>query len=160
MIEKILHSRTFVAYTLAWATALTLDRYCCPWPTDDLVLLLIAAREPLVYTGLYYPYTVLLFTTPYIVYSILFSGFYVLGWKPTKKIDERELPRCPDPRRRACPSQTRARSVRRFQSAGSTPAAEFSHRSEPARPPGASYRTLTSYTVDELQKTLKDKAAK
>ena len=55
MIEKIPHSRAFVACTLAWATALTLDRYCCPWPTDDLVLLLIAAREPLVYTGLYYP---------------------------------------------------------------------------------------------------------
>jgi hypothetical protein len=55
MIEEILHSRAFVANTPAWATALRLDLYCCPWPTDDLVLLLIAVREPLVYTGLYYP---------------------------------------------------------------------------------------------------------
>ena len=98
MIERILHSRAFIAYTLACATGMTLDRYYCPWPSGDLMLRLIAVREPLVYAGLYYTYTLLLFTTPYIVYSILFSGFYVLGWKPTKTTRERELPPYPDPR--------------------------------------------------------------
>jgi len=100
MIERILHSRAFIAYTLACATGITFDRYYCPWPSGDLMLRLIAVREPLVYAGLYYTYTLLLFTTPYILYSILFSGFYVLGWKPTKKIEERELPPYPDPRQR------------------------------------------------------------
>ena len=62
------------------------------------MLRLIAVRAPVVYTGICYTYTLLLFTTPYIVYSILLSGFYVLAWKPTKKIEERELPPYPDPR--------------------------------------------------------------
>src|ERR1039458_6567779 len=100
MIERILHSRAFIAYTLACATGMTAGRYYCPWPSGDLMLRLIAVREPLVYAGLYYTYTLLLFTTPYILYSILFSGFYVLGWKPTKKTRERELPPYPDPRQR------------------------------------------------------------
>ena len=52
MIERILHSRAFIAYTLACATGLTLDRNC-PWPSGDLMLRLIAVREPLVYAGLY-----------------------------------------------------------------------------------------------------------
>ena len=54
MIERILHSRAFIAYTLACATGLTLDRYYCPWPSGDLMLRLVAVREPVVYAGLYY----------------------------------------------------------------------------------------------------------
>ena len=150
MIERILHSRAFIAYTLACGTGITLDRYYCPWPSGDLMLRLIAVREPVVYAGLYYTYTLLLFTTPYILYSILFSGFYVLGWKPTKRpgsASSRPTPtRASATNFRWCwerstipasPPHRRTLTGSRFRSAASTPASVFSARSERARRPAA-----------------------
>lgn len=99
MIERLLASRSLVAYVLASAAGLTLY-FRCPWPADDLMLRLIALRQPLIYDGLRDSYAVFLFTTPYILFSFMLSGVYVFGWKPSKKIEAGELPPYPDPRQR------------------------------------------------------------
>lgn len=99
MTGRVLASRGLVAYLLASATGLALY-FKCPWPADDLMLRLIAMREPLIYEGLHGSYTLFLFTTPYIVYSFMLSGFYVFAWKPSKRIEAGELPPYPDPRKR------------------------------------------------------------
>ncbi len=99
MIGRVLASRALAAYVLASATGLTLYLKC-PWPASDLMLRLIALREPLIYEGFHCSYTLFLFTTPYIFYSVVFSGLYVFAWKPSKKIVAGELPPYPDPRKR------------------------------------------------------------
>jgi hypothetical protein len=99
MRERVLASRGMVAYLLASATGLTLY-FNCPWPADDLMLRLIALRQPVIYEGLRASYTVFLFTTPYILFSFMLSGLYVFAGRPSKKIEAGELPPYPDPHKR------------------------------------------------------------
>src|ERR1700730_13913016 len=73
MIERALASKGLVAYVLACATGITLY-FRWPFPEDDLVLHLISIRAPLIYAGFKYTYTLFLFTTPYIAYSLVLSG--------------------------------------------------------------------------------------
>ena len=51
MIQRVLASKCLVAYVLASATGLTLY-FRCPFPAHDLVLRLIALRQPIIYEGL------------------------------------------------------------------------------------------------------------
>ena len=55
------------------------------FPADDL-LHLIALRAPIIYLGFKYTYTLFLFTTPYIGYSLALSGLYIFAFRPTRKI--------------------------------------------------------------------------
>src|SRR5215472_5670315 len=72
MMQRLLSSKGLVAYVLASATGLTLY-FRCPFPAHDLVLRLIALRQPLIYEGLHFSYTLFLFTTPYIAYRVRLS---------------------------------------------------------------------------------------
>ena len=100
MIQRVLASKGLVAYVLASATGLTLY-FRCPFPAHDLVLRLIALRQPIIYEGLRYSYTLFLFTTPYIAYSLFLSGLYVFAFRPRRKVRPMELPKYPNARRRA-----------------------------------------------------------
>jgi hypothetical protein len=99
MTERILASKSFVAYLLASATGLTLY-FRCPFPGDDLLLRLIALRQPLIFEGFKVSYDVFLFTTPYILYSAVFSGLYIFALRPKRKGKPLPLPPYPDPRTR------------------------------------------------------------
>ena len=99
MIQRILASKGVVAYLLACATGLTLF-FRCPFPQDDLVLHLIELRTPMIYLFFKYSYTLFLFTTPYIGYSLVLSGLYVFAFRPTRKLKPLPLPPYPDPARR------------------------------------------------------------
>jgi hypothetical protein len=85
MREKILASKGFMAYLLAVVTGLTL-LLKCPFPDDDLILRLIALRQPLIFDGFKYTYDLFLFTTPYIFYSVIFSGLYIFALRPARKL--------------------------------------------------------------------------
>src|SRR6266567_8832049 len=61
---------------------------------------LISIRAPLIYAGFKYTYTLFLFTTPYIGYSLVLSGLYVFAFRPNRKIKPMPLPAYPDPSRR------------------------------------------------------------
>jgi len=100
MIQRVLASKGIVAYVLACASGITLF-FRWPFPETDPVLRLIAVRAPLVFLSFKYTYALFLFTTPYIVYSLVLSGLYIFAFRPNRKIKPMPLPAYPDARKRA-----------------------------------------------------------
>jgi hypothetical protein len=74
--------------------------FLLPFPEGNLFLRVIAIRAPLVYDGAKYSYTVMLFTTPYIILSILLSGLYIFALKARRRVSPSRLPVYPDPSKR------------------------------------------------------------
>lgn len=99
MIQRILASKNLAAYVLACATGLTLY-FMCPFPSHDPVLRLVALREPAIYDEIRYIYVVFLFTTPYILFSVVLSGLYVFALHPRKRATPLALPEYVDPSQR------------------------------------------------------------
>jgi hypothetical protein len=99
MIQRVLACRNFAAGLLALGTGMALY-VRMPFPSDDLLLRLIAIREPAVFDGFKFSYTILLFTTPYLFYSLAFSGLYVFALRPRQKVKAMPLPPFPPPRDR------------------------------------------------------------
>jgi len=71
-----------------------------PFPESNLFLRVMALRSAAAYLFFKYSYTVFLYTTPYIVFSIVFSGVYIFALKANRKIRAGRLPLYPDPRTR------------------------------------------------------------
>ncbi len=94
MIQRILNSKNFIAFVLASATGMTLY-FLLPFPEGNLFLRLIAVKAPLVYSSAKYSYTAMLFTTPYIILSILLSGLYIFTLKIRKQVSPTRLPAYP-----------------------------------------------------------------
>jgi hypothetical protein len=99
MIQRILASKNLTAYVLACATGLILH-FRWPFPSYDPVLRLIALREPAIYDGIRYIYSLFLFTTPYILFSLVLSGLYVFALRPQEKPRSLALARYSDPSQR------------------------------------------------------------
>src|SRR5260370_18134851 len=96
MLEHILNSKHFVSFTLAFTTGLVLYlRY--PFPAQNLYLQLISLKDPTVYSGIFWSYSLMMFTTPYIVYSSILSGIYIFGYKHGNRRKSVPLPPYPDP---------------------------------------------------------------
>ena len=68
--------RTAITVAIAVGIGLTL-RWRLGWPATDPVLVLIAVHQPTLYRALYVVYTTLLFTTPYLVCSVVGSLAYI-----------------------------------------------------------------------------------
>jgi len=99
MIQRLINSKNFVAFVLTAITGIALYFYM-PFPAQNVFLQLMALRAPLVFEGVKWSYNLFLFSTPYIVYSILLSGLYIFALKAHRKITAGRLPRYPDPRQR------------------------------------------------------------
>ena len=99
MIQRILVSKNLTAYFLACATGLTLH-LTWPFPGHDPVLQLIALREPAIYDGIRYIYSLFLFTTPYILFSLVLSCLYVFAFRPQEKARSLALAPYSDPSQR------------------------------------------------------------
>ncbi len=99
MIQRVLNSKNFVAFLLATATGMTLY-FVMPFPEGNPFLRLIAVKAPLVSHGARYSYIAMLFTTPYIAYSLLLSGLYIFTLKARRRIAPASLPPYPNPRER------------------------------------------------------------
>jgi TraM recognition site of TraD and TraG len=103
VIQRVLNSKNFLAMFLAMLTG-TLLYFEIPWPmTGTLVpptwneyfLQLIALKDPWTYAGLKASYHVMLFTTPYIGYSFLFSALYIFTLRPRRAGKPQALPPYP-----------------------------------------------------------------
>ena len=68
-----------------------------PFPDDDLLLQLVLLQRPTIFYGVKYAYLAMLFTTPYIACSILWSLGYIFLVRPGKALVVPKLPRYPDP---------------------------------------------------------------
>jgi len=73
MIQRIINSKSLVAFVLAAATGMTLY-FRVPFPEGNTFLLIMALRSPSAFEVLKYSHTLFLFSTPYISYSVLLSG--------------------------------------------------------------------------------------
>ena len=100
MIQRILHSRHFLACLLSAATGMALY-FRVPFPEDNIFLRVMAIRSAPAFLFFKYSYTLFLYTTPYIAYSILLSGIYIFALKAGRKIRAGKLPLNPAPRKRA-----------------------------------------------------------
>lgn len=103
MIQRVLNSKNFLAVLLAIGTG-TLLYFRVPWPMtvspipqtwNEYFLRLIAIRDPWTYVGLKASYYTMLFTTPYIGYSFLFSALYIFALKPKQNAKPQPLPPYP-----------------------------------------------------------------
>ena len=99
MIQRLLNSRNFLAFLLAMATGIALYFYL-PFPQGNPFLELMAIRAPLVFKSVKWSYDLFLFSTPYIVYSIILSGLYIFALRAHRKIIAGRLPPYPDPQQR------------------------------------------------------------
>ena len=99
MIQRMLHARHFLAGILAAASGMALY-FRAPFPDANLFVHVMAVRAASAYLFFKYSYTVFLYTTPYIVYSVLLSGVYIFALKATRKIRAGKLPLYPDPAKR------------------------------------------------------------
>ena len=99
MIQRILHARQFFACLLAAATGMTLY-FRAPFPESNLFLQVMTLRAHNAFLFSKYSYTLFLYTTPYIAYSILLSGLYIFALKTESKIRAGRLPLYADLRTR------------------------------------------------------------
>ena len=99
MIQRILHSRGFVAAVLAMGAGAFLY-YTHPFPEDQLFLLVISIRAPHAFLSFKYLYNTILFTTPYIAFSTLLSGVYIFALKVRRRISPGRLLHYPEPGKR------------------------------------------------------------
>jgi len=99
VIQRILHARNFLACILAAATGMALFIWA-PFPDTNLFLNVMALRSSSAFLFFKYSYTLFLYTTPYIVYSVFLSGVYIFALKATRKIRAGKLPLYPDPAKR------------------------------------------------------------
>src|SRR6266480_2644255 len=98
MIQRVLNSKNFLACLFAAATGMFLY-IRMPFPEDNLFFELMFLWARPVFQGFKYTYVLFLYTTPYIVYSILFSGLYIFALKIPQRIRPGRLPAYPNPRK-------------------------------------------------------------
>ena len=99
MIQRIINSKSLVAFVLAAATGMTLY-FPVPFPEGNTFLLIMALRPPSAFEARKYSYTLFLFSTAYIGYSVLLSGLYIFALRAKRRIRAGRLPLFPAPRKR------------------------------------------------------------
>src|SRR2546427_229786 len=99
MMQRILNSKNLVAFVLAAATGMTLY-FRVPFSEGNIFLRVMALRSPSAFEVLKYSYTLFLFSTPYIGYSVVLSGLYIFALKAKQRIRAGKLPLFPDPGKR------------------------------------------------------------
>jgi hypothetical protein len=99
MTQRILHSRGFVAALLAMGTGAVLY-YTHPFPSDQIFLRVTAIRAPRAFLSFEYLYNLFLFTTPFLLFSTVLSGFYIFTLKVRHHISPGHLPKYITPEQR------------------------------------------------------------
>ncbi len=91
--------RVLLSLGLSVASGIVLQSYF-PVHEADPVLRLIALERPAIYHALAWSYTLFLYSTPFLVFSVLFSMVYVHFYRPQANRSTGPLPPYPDPRTR------------------------------------------------------------
>jgi hypothetical protein len=100
MILRLLHSRQLVSAFLAAVTGMALFLRA-PFPEGNLFLQLMAAKSHAAFLFLKYSYTLFLYTTPFVAFSVVLSGLYICALKARARIREGKLPPFSNPGQRA-----------------------------------------------------------
>jgi hypothetical protein len=99
VIQRILGARHFLACILAAGTGMALY-FEAPFPDANFFLHVMAMRSSSAFLFFKYSYTLFLYTTPYIAYSVLLSGIYIFALKSGRTARAGKLPVYPDPAKR------------------------------------------------------------
>jgi hypothetical protein len=99
MLRRALNSKNLIACLLAAGTGLTLY-FHFPFPEENFFLELLFLRARPVFLGARLSYVLFLYTTPYIFYSILLSGLYIVAIKIPSRLRPGRLPAYSLPRSR------------------------------------------------------------
>ncbi len=99
LTRDLLEHRLLISLGLSAASGLVLQSLF-PIQQSDPLFRLIAIERPVIYQGLTWSYALLLYSTPFLVSSILFSLAYVHFYAPDPKHIAGRLPAIPDPRTR------------------------------------------------------------
>src|SRR5882724_4134805 len=99
MMRRALNSKNLIACLLAGGTGLALY-FHFPFPEDNFFLELVFLRARPVFLGARFSYVLLLYTTPYLLYSILLSGLYIVAIKIPAHLRPGRLPAYSIPRDR------------------------------------------------------------
>ncbi len=99
LTRELIERRVPLSFGLSAVCGLVLQSLC-PIHEADPLLRLIAIERPAIYQGLTWSYALFLYTTPFLVSSILFSLAYVHFYAPDLKQNAGRLPDFPDPRAR------------------------------------------------------------
>jgi hypothetical protein len=95
-MRRIIENRTTAAAALA-AAAGTILTYRKPFPDGNALLQLVLYRTPYLFYGIKYAYLAMLFSTPYIVFSVLFSLTYIFVIRQAPRKMLAKLPQYPEP---------------------------------------------------------------
>ena len=95
-MKQIVESRHFMSSVLSAGLGIYLFR-TWPFPGENSLLQLVLLQKPYVFYGIKYAFSAMLFTTPYIALSILFSLSYIFIVRQEGKIGLKRLPPYPEP---------------------------------------------------------------
>ena len=149
MVRALVESRQFISFLLSAGLGLA-GFYRLPFPSDNALLALVRLQKPGIFLGIKWSFTAMLFTTPYVTCSVLFSLAYIFIIRQEKTVRAQRLPMYPPAATRGNSSSWSARSTTRSgrsrwtnrtgspsQNAGFTPAPRFLALSAAARPAAA-----------------------
>ena len=95
-MRRIIESRSFVSFVLSAAIGIFLFRQC-PFPEEDNVLQMVLLQKPYLFYGIKYTFTAMLFTTPYILLSVLLSLGYIFIVRQEEQVGLERLACYPEP---------------------------------------------------------------
>ncbi len=99
MMRGIIDSRLLLSWLFSAGVGLTLY-FRAPFPGSHPLLVLIELNRPHIFTALKSGYVAMLFTTPFIVFSMAFSLLYIFVMRQKADIELAPLPAYSDPRHR------------------------------------------------------------
>lgn len=94
-MKQIVESRNFMSFVLSAGLGLYLFR-TWPFPGENSLLQLVLLQKPYLFYGIKYAFSAMLFITPYIALSILFSLSYIFIVRQEEKIGLKRLPPYPE----------------------------------------------------------------
>ena len=99
MSRRIIESRIFLSWLLSAGVGLAIY-WRVPFPGTHPLLALIELHRPYIFAALKFSYVAMLFTTPFIAFSMTFSLLYIFVMRQKAEVALAPLPPYPDPRRR------------------------------------------------------------
>ncbi|HXJ44847.1 MAG TPA: type IV secretion system DNA-binding domain-containing protein [Bryobacteraceae bacterium] len=90
-MRYVVENRSFVSFLLACGIGLAIF-FHWPFPVDDPLLGMIRLERPGIYSGIRFTWTAMMFTTPYMVSTLILSFAYVFAVGPDRKRRAGKLP--------------------------------------------------------------------
>src|SRR5262249_50703033 len=93
-MRALVESRHFLSVILSAALGTALF-YRMPFPDENSLMQLVALHTPYLFDGIRWVYLIMLFSTPYIAFSLIFSLAYIFVVRQEKAVAVGKLPPYP-----------------------------------------------------------------